>query len=49
MTNERIVTFCYENAIVRVHIPELSEEERKRRMDLIKKAAAELLKGRIEE
>ena len=37
--------FEYPNAIVRVHIPDISQEERERRMTQINKAAAELLKS----
>ena len=37
-------TFTYPNAIVRVHFPDLTEEEQKRRMKKIQTAAAELLK-----
>ena len=40
---ERVLT--YENAIVRVYQPILSEEERARRMKLIEKAAIDLLKA----
>lgn len=40
-------TFTYPNAIVRVHFPDLSEEDRKKRMKLIYKAAEELLKEKI--
>lgn len=36
--------FTYPNAVVRVHFPDLTEEEQKRRMKQIHKAAAELLK-----
>lgn len=36
-------TFNYSNAIVRVHIPKLSQEERNRRMERIKKATQGLL------
>lgn len=42
--NGQCETFTYPNAIVRVHFPDLSEEENNRRMKLIKKATAELLK-----
>ena len=42
-TYKEIRTFRYENAIVRVHIPDLTEEEAARRMKAIQKAAAELL------
>jgi formiminotetrahydrofolate cyclodeaminase len=37
-------TFTYPNAIVRVHFPDLSDEEQKRRMKKIQTAATELLK-----
>lgn len=39
-------TFTYPNAIVRVHFPDLSDEENKNRMKQIHKAAAELLKSK---
>lgn len=35
----------YPNAIVRVHIPDLSDEEQNRRMATLKAAAAEVLKN----
>lgn len=38
-----VQTFTYENAIVRVHRPDLTEEERKKRMKSIKRAAEKLL------
>lgn len=37
-------TFTYPNAIVRVHFPDLSDEENKKRMKKIYNATAELLK-----
>ena len=37
--------FEYPNAIVRVHIPDLAEEEREKRMREIKRSAELLLKG----
>lgn len=40
-------TFKYPNATVRVHIPDLAEDERQRRMNEIKKSAEKLLKGVI--
>ena len=40
-------TFEYPNAIVRVHIPALAEDERKRRMKEIKCSAEKILKGVI--
>lgn len=39
-----IKTFTYPNAIVRVHFPDLSDEENEKRMKRIRKAAEELLK-----
>lgn len=42
-------TYYFGNGTANVYRPELTEEERKRRMDLIKMAAAELLKGRTEQ
>lgn len=42
-----VKTFTYPNAIVRVHFPDLSEEENNKRMKKIQKAAAELLKEKI--
>ena len=40
-------TFTHPNAIVRVHFPDLTDEEQKRRMKRIYKAAEELLKEKI--
>lgn len=42
-----IKTFTYPNVIVRVHFPDISDEENERRMKLIKKAATELLKEKV--
>ncbi len=42
-TYKEVRTFRYDNAVVRVHIPDLTEEESARRMKEIKKAAAQLL------
>jgi len=39
-----IKTFTYPNAVVRVHFPDLTDEENKRRMKQIHNAAMELLK-----
>jgi ribosome recycling factor len=39
-----IQTFTYPNMIVRVHFPDLTEEENKRRMKRLHQAAAEILK-----
>lgn len=40
---KQVRTFHYKNAVVRVHIPDLTEAESARRMEAIKKAAAALL------
>ena len=42
-----ILTFNYPNAVVRVHLPDLTDEEQKARMKKIHKAAEELLKDKI--
>lgn len=47
-TYKEIKTFTYPNMTVRVHIPDLTEEERTRRMKRIHTAAAELLKSKKE-
>jgi ribosome recycling factor len=39
-----IQTFTYPNMVVRVHFPDLTEEENKRRMKRLHQAAAEILK-----
>ena len=44
-TYKEIKTFTYSNAIVRVYIPDLTEEERTKRMKSIHKAASSLLKN----
>ena len=41
---KEVRVFEYQNAIVRVHIPDISDEENARRMKLIHKAAEALLK-----
>ena len=46
---ETVKTFEYPNMTVRVHIPDLSKEERARRMKAIYQAAAELLKSQTKE
>ena len=43
-TYKEVRTFTYPNMIVRVHIPDVDEEERKRRDKRICDAAIELLK-----
>ena len=42
-TYKEVRTFIIENAVVRVHIPDITEEEHARRMKIIEKAAADLL------
>ncbi len=43
-TYKEIKTFEYSNCIVRVHIPDLTEQERASRMRMIYKASESLLK-----
>ena len=45
-TYKEVREFQYANMTVRVHIPNLTEEERNRRMKAVYKAAAELLKSK---
>lgn len=45
-TYKEIKTFEYPNMTVRVHVPDLSEEERQRRLKAIQRAVVELLKER---
>lgn len=42
-----ILTFNYPNMVVRVHLPDLTDEEQKLRMKRIYKATEELLKEKI--
>ena len=42
-SRERI--FKYSNAVVRVHMPDLADDERERRMKEISRAAETILKG----
>lgn len=42
---KEVKVFEFDNAVVRVHIPDLTEEERSRRMNRIKDAAANMMKG----
>lgn len=44
-TYKEVKTYEYPNCIVRVHIPDITEEERNRRMQAVHKAAAGLLKS----
>ena len=43
-TYKEVREFKYSNAIVRVHIPDLAEEESERRLEIVKMAAAKLMK-----
>ena len=43
-TYKEVITIKHENAVVRVHIPDITPEEKERRMVEIRKAAADLLK-----
>lgn len=45
-TYKEVRTFYYENMVVRVHIPDITEEERARRLKEIGKAAAKLLSSK---
>ena len=47
-TYKEVRVFEYPNMIIRVHIPDLTEDERKRRMKAIEKAAAALLRSEEE-
>ena len=42
---KEIKVFEFDNAVVRVHTPDLTEEERSRRMNRIKAAAENMMKG----
>ena len=46
-TYKEVKTFTYPNTIVRVHLPDLTPEERERRMRAVRKAAEDLLKANI--
>ena len=45
-TYKETKTFVFPNMNAKVHIPELTEEEKTRRMAAIKKAAEEVLRGK---
>lgn len=47
-TYKEVKAFTYPNMTVRVHIPDLTKEERTRRLQKIHTAAAELLKSKKE-
>lgn len=42
-TYKEVITIHFANAVARVHIPDLSEEERERRLARIGRAAADLV------
>jgi hypothetical protein len=46
---KEVKTYVYPNAIVRLHIPDLTDEERERRMNEFKKATETFMKGVIRE
>lgn len=46
-TYKEIKTFEYPNMTIRVHIPELSDVERNRRMKQLEKATEALLKSKM--
>lgn len=48
-TYKEVKTLSFENMTVRVHIPDITEEERTRRMKAVHKAAGELLKSHTKE
>lgn len=39
------LVFVYPNAVVRVHIPDIDDEENERRMKLVRRAAEDLLRS----
>ena len=45
-TYKEVKTFHFENMTVRVHIPDITPEERARRMQRIHNSAAQLLKSK---
>lgn len=47
-TYKEVRTFKYPNMTIYVHIPDLTDVERKRRMKEVEKAAVELLKSQME-
>lgn len=48
-TYKEVKEYVYPNAIVRVHIPDITEEERARRMKIIKQAAENLVRVAMEQ
>lgn len=45
-TYKEVRTFHFDNMTVRVHIPDITTEERSRRMKAVYKSASELLKSK---
>ena len=45
-TYKEVKVFHYENAVVRVHIPDLTAEERSRRMKEVERSALQLILAR---
>ena len=45
MKYKEIKVFQHSNTVIRVHIPDISDEEREKRMLSIKKATENILKG----
>lgn len=48
-TYKEVRTFYYENAVVRVHIPDITPEEHERRMKAISAAAVRLIVSKNKE
>lgn len=48
-TYSEVKTFTYPNMVVRVHVPDLTEDEREKRMRTIKKATERFMKAVIKE
>jgi hypothetical protein len=46
-TYKEVRTFTFPNCTARVYFPDISDEERQRRMKRIEQAAANLLKGTL--
>lgn len=47
MAGSRIETFTYSNCVVRVHFPDLADDERKKRQKQLVKATEKLMKAMI--
>ena len=48
-TYSEVKTFTYPNMIVRVHLPDLTEDERNKRMRTIQKATERFMKAVIQD